>query len=136
MQSANSHKGWPGRHCTEYREAHTCPDNVQLSSTTSFTCSDPNLYWLNDFSCACSFMYANISVWSCTMLTLRALCSNGEYDASTLQTCGNYTVLTSAHAGINLSNWELTRLLEADDVIRAHVCRQIGGAADCSRATL
>ena len=108
--------GWPGRTCTDYREAFTCPDD-----TNGFVCSDPNPLWLDDFTCACVY-------------------DEGRYSDEVASSCGTGTVFTDSRTGgdVVVSNYGMTLFLESDATTRNHICRLIHQPADsdCARGTL
>ena len=62
--------------------------------------------------------------------------SDGKYTPATIESCAPDIVFTDSASGLSVTNWQLTRLLELSDTIRAHVCRIIGGAPDCLRSVL
>ena len=125
-----AHDGWPGRHCTDYRVAHACPDHEDhdtleasswedMSTNTSFTCVEPNEYWLEDFQCNCAYQAFN------------------RYDDTTAATCGTDVIFTDLSTGTEVTNYELTLLLPSSSTTRAHLCRVIGGTStDCARDIL
>ena len=50
--AADEHNGFPGRHCVAFRDAFVCPDSA--GGNNKFACTDPNPYWLGDYSCDCA----------------------------------------------------------------------------------
>jgi len=161
---SGDHDGWPGRTCTAYRAAFTCPDD-----TNGFVCEDVNPLWLDDFSCSCVYedgRYADAdSTESCAATaagTDDAACAaadiSGEATLSqttcegagactytagnaVASTCGTGTVFTNSRTGepdITVTNYGMTLFLESDTTTRNHICRLIHQPADsdCSRGTL
>ena len=115
---SRSDDGFPGRHCTEFRDnSFTCPDQTG----SDFTCADSNQYWLDDFTCSCAF-------------------DDGLYDSTTVASCGTGVILTdnSVSPAATVTNYQMTLLLAASSTTRAHVCKLISPAdpADCVRESL
>lgn len=110
-------EGWPGRHCTAYRDSWSCPDD-----TNGFVCNDPNQYWLGDATCSCAYQ-------------------DGRYSDAVSGTCGTGTVFVNSRTGqedVTVTNYGMTLFLESDPTTRNHVCRLInqGPGSDCLRGSL
>lgn len=110
--------GSPGRRCTDFRQAFMCPDHGNVTAM-AFNCSEPNVYWRDDYTCSCAY-------------------DSGQYSANVAATCGTDVIFTDTTSDPDtaVTNYDLTVLLEASPTTRAHVCHLIGNPSDCTRPTL
>lgn len=96
--------------CSSHRQAFVCPD---AGVGGNFTCHDPNPSWPGDYTCSCATSP-----------------DDGFYDAAASQTCGTDVIFTDARTHTAVSNYALTRLLQAQPNLRTRVCDILGNPLD------